>query len=83
MLKNGYEKVNVFVYKVPSLFRADGSNSQTTQGLFKTATFRRWMVLASRPELIEDVRKAPENVLSMNASAIEVRMLPGTLNSYS
>ena len=41
------------------------------------------MVLASHPKLIEDVRKAPEDVLSMNASSIEVRMLPGMLDSYS
>jgi hypothetical protein len=38
------------------------------------------MVLASGPELIEDVRKAPDNVLSMNAAMIEVRKLPGILN---
>ncbi len=30
-------------------------------------------MLASSPELIEEVRKAPDDVLSMNAAAIEVR----------
>ena len=39
------------------------------------------MVLASGPELIEDVRKAPDHVLSLNAAMIEVRNLPGMVNS--
>ncbi|KAI9441477.1 cytochrome P450 [Lactarius indigo] len=44
---------------------------KTGRGLFKIAAFRRWMVLASGPELIEDVRKAPDDVLSITASGIE------------
>ena len=39
-------------------------------------------MLASGPELIEDVRKAPDHVLSLNAAMIEVRNLPGVLNSH-
>ncbi|KAI9441475.1 cytochrome P450 [Lactarius indigo] len=42
------------------------------RGLFKTATFRRWLVLASGPELIEDLRKAPDDVLSLMAPLIEI-----------
>ncbi|KAI0000302.1 cytochrome P450 [Russula vinacea] len=38
---------------------------KTRPGLFKMAFFRRWMVLVAGSELIEDVRKAPEDVLSM------------------
>ncbi|KAI9465948.1 cytochrome P450, partial [Lactarius psammicola] len=53
---------------------------KTRRGLFKTATFRRWMVLASSPELIEDVRKAPDNVLSITASAIELLQAEYTLD---
>jgi hypothetical protein len=37
------------------------------------ALFRRWVVLAARSELIEDVRKAPEDVLSLNELTDEVR----------
>ncbi len=59
------------------------SNSQTRGGLFKIAGLRRWMVLASSPELIEDITKAPDDTLSVNASAAEVRMLPRRLGSYS
>jgi len=44
---------------------------KSRRGLFKIATFRRWMVLAVGPELIEDIRKAPDDVLSLTASAIE------------
>ncbi|KAI9447173.1 hypothetical protein BJY52DRAFT_1193545 [Lactarius psammicola] len=44
---------------------------KTRPGLFKIATFRRWLVLVSGPELVEDVRKAPDDVLSLYASAIE------------
>jgi len=40
-------------------------------------------VLASGPELVEDVRKAPDDVLSLAATLIQVRMLPGVLGSYS
>jgi hypothetical protein len=58
------------------------SDSQSGRGLFKIATLRRWKVLASSPELIEDVRKAPDDVLSVTAQANEVSMLPRTLDSY-
>jgi hypothetical protein len=35
--------------------------------------FRRWMVLATGSELIEDVRKAPDDALSLLEPTIEVR----------
>jgi hypothetical protein len=37
---------------------------KTRPGLFKVAYFRRWVVLPSGSGLIEDVRKAPDDVLS-------------------
>ncbi len=40
-------------------------------------------MLASGPELIEDVRKASDDVLSVSVPLDEVRMLPSTLDSYS
>jgi hypothetical protein len=39
------------------------------------------MVLASSPELIEDIRKAPDHVLSLNAALREVRNFPEMVNS--
>ena len=47
---------------------------QTKPGLFKIAFFRRWVVLAAGPELTEDIRKAPDNVLSMIEPVYEVRI---------
>jgi hypothetical protein len=44
---------------------------KTRPGLFKIAKFRRWMVLAAGSELIEDVRKAPDDVLSTAEPTIE------------
>ena len=41
------------------------------------------MVLASNPEMIEDVRKAPDDVLSAAEHAREVFMHSRTLDSYS
>jgi hypothetical protein len=43
------------------------------------------VVLASGPELIEDVKKAPEDLLSFRESVREVRILPSMLRlgSYS
>ncbi|KAH9061886.1 cytochrome P450 [Lactarius vividus] len=52
----------------------------TRPGLFKIATFRRWMVLVSGPELVEDVRKAPDDVLSLYAWAIESVQFEYTLD---
>jgi hypothetical protein len=44
---------------------------KTRPGLFKIANFRRWMVLAAGSGLIEDVRRAPDDVLSMLESLKE------------
>ncbi|KAI9465946.1 cytochrome P450 [Lactarius psammicola] len=52
---------------------------KTRRGLFKIATFRGWIVLASSPELIEDVRKAPDDVLSLSAMLTEVLQAKHTL----
>ncbi|KAF8467591.1 cytochrome P450 [Russula ochroleuca] len=37
---------------------------KTRPGLFKIANFRRWVVLAAGPKLIEDVGRAPEDIMS-------------------
>jgi len=39
---------------------------KTKPGIFKIAFFKRWAVIASGPELIEDVRKAPDDILSID-----------------
>ncbi|KAF8467567.1 cytochrome P450 [Russula ochroleuca] len=45
---------------------------KTTPGLFKIAGFRRWMVLIAGSELIEDVKRASDDVLSGIEPAIEL-----------
>ncbi|KAN0130728.1 Cytochrome P450 [Lactarius tabidus] len=45
--------------------------TRSRQGLFKIASFRGWMVFASDPELIEDIRKAPEDILSFRVTVRE------------
>ncbi|KAH9975529.1 cytochrome P450 [Lactifluus volemus] len=54
----------ILVYLFLSWYRRD---PLTRPGLFKIAHFRRWVVLAAGPELAEDIRKAPDNVLDMRA----------------
>jgi len=45
---------------------------KTTPGLFKIAGFRRWTVLVAGSELIDDIRRAPDDVLSMLEPIIEL-----------
>ncbi|KAH9036349.1 cytochrome P450 [Lactarius pseudohatsudake] len=52
------------------------------QGVFRIATFRRWMVLVSGPELVKDIRKAPDDVLSTKASMAELLQLEYTLGPF-
>ena len=71
MLKEGYESV---IYS--RIFFLCPSNNRTLQagpGLFKVATFSRWMVLPTNSELVEDIRKAPEDILSIREPIDEVR----------
>jgi hypothetical protein len=67
-----------FVFDGPPMLKYGYEKSR--RGLFKIARFRRWMVLASSPELIEDIRKAPDHVLSLNAALREVLQPAHTLD---
>jgi cytochrome P450 len=44
---------------------------KTGPGLFKIANFRRWVVLVVGSELLDDIRKAPDDVLSILQPSIE------------
>ena len=71
MFKGGYESVICF----RMLFLLHASNNRALQagpGLFKVATFSTWMVLPTNSELVEDIRKAPEEVLSHSVPPNEV-----------
>jgi hypothetical protein len=73
MLKEGYKKVCmprilVHVNELRLVF------FQTKPGLFRIPTFRRWIVVPSGPDLIEEMMKAPDNVLSVREPLEEVRI---------
>ena len=53
--------------------RADSNMIQNKPGLFKFASFKRWVVMPSGSELVEDVRKATDDFLSNNEPLMEVR----------
>ncbi|KAI9436537.1 cytochrome P450 [Lactarius psammicola] len=53
---------------------------KTKLGLFQIATLRTWMVLPTSPELIEDVRKTPDDVLCPRRGAEELIQPDYTLN---
>jgi cytochrome P450 len=53
---------------------------KTKPGLFKIANFRRWMVLVVGSELIDDIRRAPDDVLSMIEPVTEFIQPEYTLN---
>ncbi|KAF8271105.1 hypothetical protein EI94DRAFT_635637 [Lactarius quietus] len=53
---------------------------KSRRGLFKIATFRRWLVVASGPELIEDLKKASDDVLSLKGQVDEFLQAEYTLD---
>ncbi|KAI0277140.1 cytochrome P450 [Russula aff. rugulosa BPL654] len=53
---------------------------KTKPGLFKIANFRRWMVLATGSQLIDDIRKAPSDVLSISEPGKEIIQAKYTLD---
>jgi hypothetical protein len=85
MLKHGYEKVNAFLdnsvaLPCSKLTLPPRSQTRSRQGLFKIAGLRRWIILVSDPELIEDIKKAPDDILSIRERLREVRLLPARSN---
>ena len=94
MLKQGYEKV-YYILNSHLLARAKAGATcrrfQTKPGLFKIAIFRRWIVVPSGPELIEEVMKAPDTAMAVleplldvrTAAHIASRLAPSTITSDS
>lgn len=52
---------------------------KTRPGLFKIASFRRWTVFASGSDLIEDIKRAPDNVLARKELFEEILQLKYTI----
>jgi hypothetical protein len=73
MLDEGYKKVICLLLFARSSYQADDAPClQTNPGLFKISSFRRWMVLATGSALIDDIKKAPDDVLSHAQTTDEV-----------
>ena len=64
MLKRGY--MSVILFSGYSLFACIllCVLLQAGPGLFKVANFSTWMVLPTTSELVEDIRKAPDDILA-------------------
>lgn len=46
---------------------------QSKPGLFKIPTFRQWIVVPSGSKLIEEMMRAPENIMSIREPLEDVR----------
>lgn len=64
----GLRESNCLSLHAPSSYQTDDTYHQSKPGLFKIANFRGWMVLATGPDLIDDIKRAPDNVLSTSAA---------------
>ncbi|KAF8471427.1 cytochrome P450 [Russula ochroleuca] len=53
---------------------------KTKPGLFKIATFRRWIVVPSGTEMIEEVLKAPDSALSARGPLLDFLQIKYTLS---
>jgi hypothetical protein len=76
MIKEGYEKVTSSLSSIQlhahKLMPLRLCESQSRPGLFRIPKFRRWIVFAGGAESIEDIRKAPEGILSAHKPNAEV-----------
>ncbi len=73
MLKEGYEKACT-PWALVCVTELRLVLIQTKPGVFKIPTFRQWIVVPSGSELIEEVMKAPDNILSVREPLENVRI---------
>ncbi|KAI0267017.1 cytochrome P450 [Gloeopeniophorella convolvens] len=67
-------------YNLDSKRVIDEGCAKYKPGVFKVATFRRWTVLVTSHEHVEDMRGAPDDVLSFVIPASEVIQIDHTIN---
>ena len=48
--------------------------SQYRGGAFRVANHNRWHIVVTGPQLIEELKKAPDDVLSFNDAIVEVSL---------
>lgn len=78
MIKEGYKKVASSEPLIhDTVCKLMLRWSQSKPGLFKIPAFRRWVVLAAGAELIEDVKRAPDDILSTHEATREVCTMCG------
>jgi len=70
-------------YYVDKLSLLKEGYEKTRPGLFKIATFQGWIVLAGGSELIDDIRKAPLDVLSTSEAFKETLQTEYTLETLN
>ena len=71
MLKEGYEKVICLSLIDPSSIKLT-MLLHLDKTLFKIISYRRWIVLATGPQLIDDIRNALDDILSFHEPANEI-----------
>ncbi|KAH9005724.1 cytochrome P450 [Lactarius hatsudake] len=64
LLPNSLSYLSLLRFNFDGVRMLKEGHEKTKPGLFKIPTLRTWMVFATSPALIEDVRKAPNDVLS-------------------
>lgn len=82
MLQQGYDTVRdrtpSFVVRRANrcpieLLPRNLNHLQHKNGVFKVPEIERWHVIVTKPELVEEVRKAPDDALSFEYAVDEVR----------
>jgi cytochrome P450 len=54
-----------FKFNGVPLLKHGYEKARSGKGVFKIAGLRKWIILVSKPELIEDIKKAPDDILSI------------------
>jgi hypothetical protein len=72
ILQRGYDQVRIARASNPNPTNIETFHAQYRSGAFKVRRLGQYMVCVSGRELVEELRKAPEDVLSLHAHAEEV-----------
>ena len=70
MVQKGYDKVSVL--NMQTCMRTYNTSRQYPGSIFKVPMLTQWMILVSGPRLIEDIRQASDDQLSLVDAAVEV-----------
>jgi hypothetical protein len=82
IVQRGYNQVSLRVQEPPFLVLNANSVWQHRHSIFKLPNFSRWTVVVTGSKFIDELRKAPEDVLSFAEATDEV-MLSGRLGNWT